>query len=258
MKNVLSLILSALLGLITCQSLSAQIRLPKDINSLGRNVDFSKLKASPQTIPQLSPGLLRNINRNSGLLTTPIRPDKLVLPPGPLQPFNPQPQPMPQPFPQPQPQPQPGQNSNGGVHFGWGPAGPSLGIPLGNGGQINVPLRRPGRMMNQPIYQAPGRVLGYGPQGQIYTGGGQVMGSVLTPGRDASQHNGTQRAVRQPIYDNFGNIVGYQQGTVWNNSITGQQHGNMTTYTPNGSGGYHQSTTLYSQAGGNITPMTGK
>jgi len=179
-----------------------------------------------------------------------LRPDIVPIPPGPIREVDPRPTlpPAPIPAPGPVPRPQPG------VVFHLGPHGPSLGVPLGSGNRLNIPL--PGQRFQRPLgYQTPTQVLGYGPRGEIHTGNGQVMGSAYTPGRNVSQLNGSRRNVNRPVYDSFGNIVGYQQGTVWNNSLTGQEHGNVTTYTPNGTGGTHQSQTLYSTAGGNITPI---
>ena len=220
MKKLITLTLAVILGLIVCNASTAQMYIPKFNKKLLDSVRYPPSNSPLPSIPGVS-----------------------IMP----EPSQPTPQPTPQP---------PNNIGGGGVIFDWGPGGPSLGIPSG-GGRFNVPLR-PRHNHHRPIYQSPGQVLGYGPQGQVYTGNGQVMQSALTPGRNMSQYNGTQRVVQQPIHDNFGNVIGYRQGTVWNNSLTGQQHGAMTTYTPNGTGGYHQSTTQYSTAGGNITPMIGK
>ncbi len=76
--------------------------------------------------------------------------------------------------------------------------------------------------------------------GGVDTFNEQIDHSAFRPGRDDSRFNGTERYVERPIYDNFGNVVGYQQGYVWNNSFTGEEHGDLTNYTPNGMGGVHQ------------------
>ena len=249
MKTAFKLFLSALMGLILCNIGTAQVFNGQRINSglLNRLNNLPQFKPQAQAAPSIPQGFQMPQGIRDSVLSNikfPGQPGSmLTIPQGPLKEFNPSPA----------PQPVPPQNG-GGVTFNFGPQGPSLGIGTHNGGQFNIPLR-PGMVGNQPIYQSPGQVLGYGPQGQIYTGDGQVMGSAFAPGRNMSQHNGTQQVVQKPMYDNFGNIVGYQSGTVWRNSLTGQQHGNMTTYTPNGSGGHHQSTTQFSTAGGNITPI---
>lgn len=284
MKNLLFLGVSTMLGLLCASSVSAQLRLPKGVvlptprispppgANLGANLSANVLDPNRQgllksiintpglpkpSLPQpfnptpnprvfgnLHPDIIRQVVQPGNLNLVPGSSGGIIpLPEGPIQELNPP------------PTPQPPRNNR--VQFGLGPQGPTLGIPTGNG-QLNIPLGRRAWIGGGVVVpQQPVQVIGYGPQGQIYTADGQVMGSALAPGRGISQFNGTQRQVQQPIYDNFGNIVGYQEGQVWNNSITGQQHGNITTYTPNGSGGYHQSTTLYQQAGGNITPMTG-
>ena len=58
--------------------------------------------------------------------------------------------------------------------------------------------------------------------------------------------NGSKRWVNRPIYDSNGNITGRTQGYVWNNSITGKEHGNVSHLTPNGLGGQHETVHLYS------------
>ena len=58
--------------------------------------------------------------------------------------------------------------------------------------------------------------------------------------RDASRNNGTLRKVRRPIYGPGGNVIGYQEGQVWRNSLTGQEHGDLNNFTPNQHGGVHR------------------
>ena len=260
MKTIFTLCMATLLGLIVCNAATAQNQLLRNLSN--RSLDASQLggiRLTPQLrsqgirpapAPTQQPSFPSNFSNNivPGLLGKVMIPSGPVqLPPGPLRELNPQPQPQPQPLPQPQRNPNP-------LTLNLGPNGPSISFGTGGGQNFNIPL--PGQRFAQPgTYHSPTQVLGYGPNGQVYTGNGQVAGSYHTPGRNLSQMNGTQRYVEQPIYDSYGNLVGHQAGTVWNNSITGQQHGNMTTYTPNGTGGHHQSTTQYSTAGGNITPI---
>jgi hypothetical protein len=250
MKTTINIILAVVFSTCFCSMASAQLT-PGVIkamqNGLRPNVGAIPTQAAPMNFtPGVIKAMQNGLRPQLGLSPAPGSGAPIPIPPGPLREFNPSPSPTPQP-------------QRPGVNFNLGPGGPSLGIPLGGGNRLNVPL--PGQRFRQrpmfqpPGYQTPTQVLGYGPNGEVYTGNGQVAGSAYTPGRNLSQHNGTQRVVQRPIYDNFGNVVGYQEGTVWNNSLTGQEHGNMTTYTPNGSGGSHQSTTLYSTAGGNMTPI---
>ena len=65
------------------------------------------------------------------------------------------------------------------------------------------------------------------------------MDSAFQQGREQSKYNGTQRFERRPVYGANGRIIGYQQGQVWQNSITGQEHSDMTSYTPNQHNGVH-------------------
>lgn len=264
--------LAFVLGLLFCDLVSAQVyQLDRPFNP---NL-IKRIQAQPQSQPAINPGLVNRALNSPGFDTRganrlrdinlggPVSQDRLNLPPGfemkpidppqtllprPLPPqLRPLPQPSPQPAPQPSPQPQ-------GPTLQFGPGGPS--ISFGSGPNINIPIGQIGqRIRERRGFHSPTQVTGYGPNGEIHTGNATVHGSTFTPGRNLSQQNGTRQQVQQPIYDQNGNVVGYQAGTVWQNSITGQQHGNVTTYTPNGTGGMHQSTTMYSQAGGNITPM---
>lgn len=275
MKKVFTLFAAFILGLIFSNMAFAQFGVLNRDHLRPDMLSKIKLTPQPQNRPSINPGVLSKalnspvdlgrIERINpalnlpGTLNKPSLPDfglrpvdpipqgLLDLPPGmTLRPIHP-PAPIPHAEPQPMPSPRPG-----GPTIQFGPGGPS--VSFGDGPTINIPLGRPGRRFRQPGFHSPPQVLGYGPNGQVHTGDATVHGSTFTPGRNISQHNGTARQVQQPIYDQFGNLTGYQTGTVWQNSITGQQHGNMTRYTPNGTGGTHQSTTLYSTAGGNITP----
>ena len=113
--------------------------------------------------------------------------------------------------------------------------------------------------VSHPVYITPERFNGYTPWGGINTRNHQVNNTYFDYGRTGSQYNGSRRWVNRPVYDTYGRVTGYQQGYVWNNSLTGQEHGNVNTVTPNGHGGTLQTSTQYSTAGGNIKPMnTGK
>lgn len=277
-KNIAIITLAFVLGLFCCNLVSAQVYRPPVIPGILGQLKYQTPQAQPATQPSINPRLLRdlsttpnfsqrdrdllgninlrpipqsNLNLPPGFNLRPVDPPQGLLPsplpPGMLpSPLPPQPLPTPQP-PVPQPQPQ-------GPTIQFGPGGPS--VSFGSGPHINIPVGQiVDRIRERRGFQTPTQVNGYGPNGQIHTGDATVHGSTFTPGRNLSQHNGTQQQVQQPIYDQFGNLTGYQTGTVWQNSITGQQHGNMTRYTPNGTGGVHQSTTLYSTAGGNNTPI---
>ena len=108
--------------------------------------------------------------------------------------------------------------------------------------------------VSHPVYVTPQRFNGYTPWGGINTGNHQVNNTFFDYGRNGSQYNGSSRWVNRPVYDTYGRVTGYQQGHVWNNSHTGQEHGNVTTVTPNGLGGQNETITQYSTAGGNIRP----
>ena len=81
--------------------------------------------------------------------------------------------------------------------------------------------------------------------GGLNTANQQINNTAYTPGRLQSAGNGTGRFVNRPVYNSFGQITGYQQGYVWNNSLTGQEHGQVNTVTPNGLGGVNNTATSY-------------
>ena len=280
MKKILTLLMAFIFGLLCCDLVSAQFRIPAGIQSripTPEQLGNIGLTTQPRNTPVINPGMLErarnsniglgNVDLSRALNPGPISQDRLNLPPGfKLRPVDPIPQGVldlppgttlrpvdppspgiPHPAPHPMPTPQPG-----GPTLQFGPGGPT--VSFGNGPHINIPVGQiMGRIRDRRGFQSPTQVTGYGPNGAIHTGNTNVQGSAFTPGRNLGQLGGTQ-AVQQPVYDQFGNVVGFQSGNVWQNPITGQQHGNMTTYTPNGTGGMHQSTTMYSTAGGNITP----
>ena len=142
--------------------------------------------------------------------------------------------------------------------------GPSITVPDGriypggirNTRSITHPITYPGyNRISHPVYITPERFNGYTPWGGINTRNHQVNNTYFDYGRNGSQYNGTRRWINRPVYDTYGRVTGYQQGHVWNNSITGQEHGNVNTVTPNGHGGDLVTSTQYSTAGGNIKPM---
>lgn len=130
--------------------------------------------------------------------------------------------------------------------------GGGAGIPsVGAYGPVGGFYGRP----SVPVYGTPSVVTGYNPwTGGWNTGNTEVNNTYFDYGRGGSQHNGSKRWVNRPVYDNYGNITGYQRGFVWNNSFTGQEHGNVTTTTPNGMGGQNDTVTMYST----IAPKNGK
>ena len=73
--------------------------------------------------------------------------------------------------------------------------------------------------------------------GGIDTSNSQIADSAFANGREQGKAN--RRWVSQPVYGANGQITGYQEGYVWNNSITGQQHHDLKVRTPNGSNGVH-------------------
>ena len=61
--------------------------------------------------------------------------------------------------------------------------------------------------------------------------------SAFARGREAGKAN--SRYERNDVRDTNGNVIGYQEGRVWNNAQTGQKHWEMKSYTPNQSNGTH-------------------
>ena len=99
-----------------------------------------------------------------------------------------------------------------------------------------------------PVLVSPNEISGINPwTGGLNTRNGQVDNTYFDYGRNGSQYNGSKRWVNRPIYDSYGNISGYSQGYVWNNSLTGQEHGNVRDVTGNGLGGQHETIRAYSR-----------
>lgn len=98
-----------------------------------------------------------------------------------------------------------------------------------------------------PAIVAPNNITGINPlTGGLNTGNFQIDHSAFDPAREQSKHNGTMEYVQRPIYGQNGNIVGYQEGHVWRNSFTGQEHGELKNYTPNQFGGINENTQIRS------------
>jgi hypothetical protein len=91
------------------------------------------------------------------------------------------------------------------------------------------------------VVVTPDRITGYNPStGGWNTGNSQINNTAFDPYRDMSRYNGTQRWESRPVYDSYGRVIEYQEGTVWNNSVTGTEHSDMISRTPNGFGGTHE------------------
>lgn len=98
-----------------------------------------------------------------------------------------------------------------------------------------------------PVYVTPNEFAGINPwTGGWNTRNGQIDNTYFDHGRNGSQYNGSKRWVSRPIYDAYGNVSGHSQGYIWNNSITGQEHGNVRDVTNNGQGGQHETIRMYS------------
>ncbi len=92
-----------------------------------------------------------------------------------------------------------------------------------------------------PMIVTPNQIDGYNPNtGQLHSSNVQIDHSATDPYREFSRDNGTRRYVKRPIYDTYGNLVGFQEGEVWNNSLTGQEHGVLNNTTVDQNGNVHQ------------------
>ena len=134
----------------------------------------------------------------------------------------------------------------------YGPGGTYLGPkPIGH----RAPAPYWGSRPSYPHFVTPSQVTGINPwTGGLDTGNLQVNNTYYDYGRNSSQYNGTRRWVNRPVYDGYGNVTGYQEGYVWNNSFTGQEHAHLNTRTPNGLGGENNTTVMRST----IAPQGGK
>jgi hypothetical protein len=124
------------------------------------------------------------------------------------------------------------------------PGGPGMGPPSQPYPGYQYPVQYPAQY---PVYVSPDQFNGYNP----YTGGSntkneQVDNTYFDPNRESSKNNGSRRWVRRPIHNAQGQVVGYQEGYVWTNSITGVEHGELKNVTANGHGGEHEQIQLKS------------
>ncbi|NNE00786.1 MAG: hypothetical protein HKN47_26010 [Pirellulaceae bacterium] len=116
-------------------------------------------------------------------------------------------------------------------------------------GQVVWPQSYNAMRPSVPSVVTPNQITSINPQtGGLNTTNQQLNNTVWDPGRNISQFNNTRRWVRRPVYNTRGQISGYQQGWVWNNSFTGQEHGNLQSYTPNQFGGVHEGGVAYSRS----------
>lgn len=138
----------------------------------------------------------------------------------------------------------------------YGDYGPVVQPTVPAGGMIGTPAYSPmpvypsyPQRVSGPVYVTPTQFNGYNPQtGGWDTRNTQVNNTYYDQGRNASRYNGTSQYVRRPVYDSYGRVVGYEQGQVWRNTYTGQEHGDLKTYTPNDTGGVQETITLRSTA----------
>ena len=63
------------------------------------------------------------------------------------------------------------------------------------------------------------------------------MDTAFDPGRNESRFNGSLQNVNRPVYDQSGNVIGYNKGQVWFNDVTGKMSEDTTTTTLNAFGG---------------------
>ena len=90
--------------------------------------------------------------------------------------------------------------------------------------------------------------------GGVNTSNSQVADSAFANGREQGKVN--RRWVRRDVRDGSGRVIGYQQGWVWNNAFTGQEHSEMQGFTPNSSNGIHkQNYTTREQIDPNARPL---
>jgi len=233
-KKITIITLSFVLGMLCCDLVSAQIyNLGSQLPQQPLLRPHQPIQLMPQSRPQPrlsdNPGLMNRVRdaSTSGIGQTergimkhlnpgPVSQESLGLPPGtlsvldPPQNLLPNPLPLPQPgFPLPQPgglSPQPLPLPGGllpqpggllpppptpappqpqGPTFGFGPNGPT--ISFENGPTINIPVRQIADRIRERRQQSPQ--------------GGRIMGQ----GTAAPQ-------AQQPVYDQYGNIIGYIGG----------------------------------------------
>ncbi len=107
----------------------------------------------------------------------------------------------------------------------------------------HLPVRRNANHVHPqyPVHVSADRFDGYNPYtGGIDTTNEQINNTYYDRHREASKYNGTRRWVRRPVYDASGRVSGYQEGYVWNNSVTGVEHAELQNVTANNKGGTHR------------------
>ena len=97
-----------------------------------------------------------------------------------------------------------------------------------------------------PVYISPSTITGMNPWGGWNSSGVTVNNTALDPFRQQSMNNGSLQNVSRPVYNSFGQIVGYKTGQQWVNSVTGQTHFQGQVMTNNGIGGTNTQTVLRS------------
>lgn len=127
-----------------------------------------------------------------------------------------------------------------------GPGGPRV-MPPATGQYIPVSEGQ------YPVYVTDNKITGINPEtGGYDTENRQIDNTVNQIGREESKKNGTMRWVQRPVHNSQGQVVGYQEGYVWINSYTGQEHGELTNYTPNDLGGVNNQHLSRGVGGGGV------
>ena len=98
-----------------------------------------------------------------------------------------------------------------------------------------------------PVIITQPQITGMNGNGGLNTGNTMINNSAFDPFRHSSQFNGTMQNVNRPVYDQWGNVVGWRVGQQWRNSVTGQLHGNTQIIRPNGMGGMHTTNHAWSR-----------
>ena len=94
------------------------------------------------------------------------------------------------------------------------------------------------RYPSHPMITTRNQITGINPfTGGLDTQNTQVNNTYFDPTRELGR--GSQRFVQRPVYDVQGRQIGMEQGMVWTNPITGVEHGELKTTTPNDKGGVH-------------------
>ncbi|MEL7497822.1 MAG: hypothetical protein AAFN77_09445 [Planctomycetota bacterium] len=129
-----------------------------------------------------------------------------------------------------------------GIQSSWPSPNQQLGRPIMNSTmeyfpmqqrQYYTPLQTPHWALPQhPVFVTPNQFRGYDPYtGMPITQNLQVENTYFDPNRNLMRNNGTERFVRRNVYDARGRIVGFEQGNVWRNTITGAEHHDLKVIT---------------------------